>query len=107
VPPPGVPILPGMSVTLEMAVPQHEGSQKGAWVPSAAVFSDDANQSFVWKLNPETMRAEKVPTTVGDTRGGLIHVLEGLKEGDQVAIAGIHLIQAGELLKPYASQGAN
>jgi membrane fusion protein, multidrug efflux system len=106
VPPPHVPILPGMSVTLEIAVPQHENTQKGAWVPPSAVFSDDANQSFVWKVNAETMRAEKVPTTVGDTRGGLIQVLEGLKEGDQVAIAGVHLIREGELLKPYASQGA-
>lgn len=103
-------VLPGMtaSVLVDLAAVTGYGAA-GYLLPVEAVFSaeDEPVESpsrFIWKLDPQTMRANRQPVTVGDLTGDGIVVLDGIQAGEMVVAAGVHTVTEGMLLRPMTRE---
>ena len=94
--PPDLQILPGMTAKVSVRVPRvSDGLQSGIAVPGHAVAADENGQSYVWKIDPETMEARRTSVGLGILAGDLIHVTSGLAVGDWVAVSGVHQLREG------------
>ena len=83
---------------------------EGVIVPIEAVFSAeeeplDAEDKYVWLVNPDSMRAMRKAVRVGQLRGSDITVLEGLSEGDLIISAGVNAVQENMLVRPMEREG--
>ena len=99
--PEDIKILPGMtaSVQLKVAVSDLDMDMKLS-IPSIAVFPGDSGESFVWVIEPDGLIVNKRQITVGGVTGtASIEVLEGLKTGERVVIAGIKQLREGMQVK--------
>jgi RND family efflux transporter MFP subunit len=68
-------------------------------VPATAIFHQGKDPA-VWVIRPSDSTLELRPVTVGSysERGTLI--TRGLKDGDNVVLAGVHTVYAGQQVKP-------
>ncbi|NGX58438.1 MAG: Multidrug resistance protein MdtA [Chlamydiae bacterium] len=72
-------------------------SEKGYIVPTTSVISDvDKNITYVWLINPDTMRVYLQPVKKGKITERGIMLLGGVKEGDWVVTSGANLIREGQ-----------
>jgi RND family efflux transporter MFP subunit len=103
-------ILPGMTATVTADLAQlFEGESDGYLAPIEAVFAAedaplDSNVRYVWKVNPDSMRATRANVNVGALTGDSIVVLEGLQEGDLLVVAGVNSVTEGMLLRPMTRE---
>lgn len=100
--PKDIKILPGMTgkVSGETDLPEMDG-RKGIEVPVAAVFTPDTEmQNYVWVIDEgnKTVHRRKVKT--GELTVDGIMVIEGLKLGERVVTAGVHLLKEGQKVRP-------
>jgi RND family efflux transporter MFP subunit len=100
--PKDIKILPGMSgkVSGEADLPDMDG-REGIEVPIAAVFTPDTEmQNYVWVIDEgsKTVHLRKVKT--GELTLDGIMVIEGLKQGEWVVTAGVHLLKEGQKVRP-------
>lgn len=111
-PSPGnVNVLPGMSATViaNIGALYDEGTQ-GVAVPIEAVFSAeedplDAEDKYVWVVDPNSMRASRRAVRIGELSGAEIIVLDGLNDGDVIISAGVNAVQEGMLVRPMEREG--
>ncbi len=109
--PENVNILPGMSATVIANIGAlYRRETEGVIVPIEAVFSAeeeplDAEDKYVWLVNPDSMRAMRKAVRVGQLRGSDITVLEGLSEGDLIISAGVNAVQENMLVRPMEREG--
>jgi len=68
-------------------------------VPKAAVVMRGENAQ-VWRIDPETRKAEAVGIVLGPTFNGRIVVTEGLKPGDEILVRGVNSVTEGQTLGP-------
>jgi multidrug efflux pump subunit AcrA (membrane-fusion protein) len=69
-------------------------------IPSIAVFPGDSGESFVWVVDPAQLIVNKRQIKAGGVTGAAsIEVIEGLKTGDRVVIAGIKQLREGMQVK--------
>jgi RND family efflux transporter MFP subunit len=93
-------IMPGMTVTVQeflKTTSQAEGAAHS--VPIDAVPIDGQGIYYVWKLKPSTgdcFTVHRQDVTVGEIINDNILVTAGLKEGDRIALAGVHLLQENQ-----------
>ncbi len=94
-------ILAGMAGYAKMSGPHtQELSEKGYLLPTTAVFSDvDKSKTYVWVVNPETMRLELKEVEKGSLVERGIMVTEGVKAGEWVVTAGVALLREGQKIK--------
>jgi membrane fusion protein (multidrug efflux system) len=59
-------------------------------------------KNFVWIVNAENKVSQR-PVKVGDTVGGNVLVLEGLKTGDRIIVEGLQKVREGTVVKPVAA----
>ena len=108
--PEGVNILPGMTATIIADLSSlYEGESAGFQVPIEAVFAAedqpiDADTRYVWKVNPDTMRASRQGIRVGSLTGDRIVVLEGIATGDIIVAAGANAVQENMLLREMSRE---
>lgn len=94
-------VLPGMTATVlvDMNIVL-EKPMTPIVLPSHALFSDkdtpDA-QSYVWLVGDD-MRLKKTSVKTGDFIGDGINILDGLKLGDTVVVAGVHRLTENQLV---------
>ena len=86
-----------------------EGESGGYQVPIEAVFAAedealDSETRFVWKVDPETMRASRHGIRVGSLTGNNIVVLEGIETGDMIVSAGVNAVQENMLLREMSRE---
>ncbi len=102
-------ILPGMTATIREYRREPESSEAVAYaVPIDAVPIDDQGNYFVWVVKEAgdgTGTVHRVDVQVGDTVGSDILVRAGLKQGDRIALAGVHLLQEGQQVRPFSAKG--
>lgn len=95
-PPDDVIILPGMSATVTIRVPQDlTTSETTVLVPANSVVGGDDGGSYVWKISGDPLTAKLAPVTVGQLTGSEIEVLEGLESGDRIAVSGVQHLADG------------
>ncbi|HMP75193.1 MAG TPA: efflux RND transporter periplasmic adaptor subunit [Kiritimatiellia bacterium] len=98
--PEGSVLLPGMSVSIGIEL-QQAGPAGACWVPERALFSDDAQRTLVWRVDPATSRVAAQPVAIGQRRGGYAQVTDGLAAGDRVAVSGLHTLRDGDEVRAY------
>ncbi|UCE58430.1 MAG: efflux RND transporter periplasmic adaptor subunit [Phycisphaerales bacterium] len=102
-------ILPGMTVTVREYLKTPEPSETIAYaVPIEAVPIDDQGNYFVWVVNDTadgTATVHRANVTVGEMIQDDILILEGLSGVERIALAGVHLLQEGQQVRPFLAKG--
>lgn len=96
-PPDDVPILPGMTARVRAQV----RNQSDIRIPVAAVASDAQHQSFVWKVDSESMTVSRAPVEMDELRGAEVSIKSGLQVGDMIAISGLRQLEDGMEVRRY------
>jgi len=99
-PPDDVVILPGMSATVTVHMPEDaEEFASRILVPANSVVGGNDGDSYVWKIEGDPMRAAMAPVTVGQMSGSEIEILGGLESGDRIAVSGVQHLTEGMLVR--------
>ncbi|GAB6096756.1 efflux RND transporter periplasmic adaptor subunit [Desulfatiferula olefinivorans] len=95
-PPGDIVILPGMTarVTIRKQVPA-DTAKKDLFLPAQAVFSDEKGRPCVWVVHPEAMTVSRRSVQVANMIGSDIMILDGLSDGEIVAVSGVHQLREG------------
>jgi len=88
---------PGRTATVVLAMPKVEQIVK---LPLAAVLEQQGKTS-VWVLDPKTMKVQAQPVMVGGAEGNLVVIAGGLQPGQEVVVAGVHVLTAGQQVTRY------
>lgn len=95
-------LLPGMTASVEWLT--GNGESHPLVVPLSSVAADGSGQTFVWRVDPDSMELSRVRVTTGDLTGSGIEILSGLESGDQVLAAGVHFVTEGQVVRPLDDQ---
>lgn len=76
----------------------------GIQLPLHALAQRDG-RSVVWVLDGKTMTVQPQPVVTGDIVGNLVLVADGLKPGQEVVTAGVHVLNPGQKVKRYVEPG--
>ena len=100
VPNPGMTLRPGMFARLRIVY----GTNPAAlMIPEQAIWPD-GDQKKVFRV--DNGKAKLVPVTLGMRQPGMVQVVDGLKEGDEVVTAGQMKLHDGMGVAPLPSPGA-
>jgi len=69
-------------------------------LPLTAV-GETKGQTVVWLLDRGTMTVRSQPVAVAGADGNTVVIAQGVKPGDEVVVAGIHVLTAGLKVKPF------
>ena len=95
--PAGLSITSGMTAKVIITLPGTAGS---TLVPVAAVIAGEGNQSTVWVYDQSTGTVNSRTVTVGQMTGNEIEIIEGLQNGDQIAVLGASNLSEGMKVRP-------
>lgn len=87
----------GQSATVMLDLPQRAGVIK---LPLSAVLQQGGKTS-VWLLDPASMTVKPQAVQVGGADGNEVVVVGGLTPGQEVVVAGVHVLHAGQKVKRY------
>lgn len=73
----------------------------GVRVPITALLQDQG-KNVVWLYDAASQTVKPVPVTVGAPRDNVLLVTSGLQPGQTIVTAGVHLLKAGQKVKPMA-----
>jgi membrane fusion protein, multidrug efflux system len=74
-------------------------------LPSVAFFEKDGKPA-VWLLDPATGTVDLKPVSVRDYTANTVLVSAGLKQGDLVVTAGVHVLRPGQKVRMLAKGGS-
>ncbi len=95
-PPDDITILPGMSATVTVSIPNDLADNEiRIVIPANAVGADDDGNSYVWKLNTVGMTVGRANVTLGQLSGAEVEILVGLESGDRIAVSGVQNLREG------------
>jgi RND family efflux transporter MFP subunit len=87
----------GQSATVVLDLPQTAGVVK---LPLAAVLQQSGKTS-VWVLDGASMTVKPVPVQVAGADGNEVVIAGGLNPGQEVVVAGVHVLNPGQKVKRY------
>lgn len=100
----GAPFALGQTATVRIQAPAR--AVNGLHVPLHAVAEQDG-RSVVWVLDPKAMTVQPVPVMLGDILGNVALVAQGLKPGQEIVTAGVHVLQPGQKVRRYQPAAAD
>lgn len=92
----------GMTATLAFERPD---TQAMAEVPLSAIFQR-GTQPAVWVVDRDSGTVTLRPVTIARWRDDAAAIASGVKEGELIATAGVHKLEAGQRVKPLQQQQA-
>ena len=98
-------IRPGMAAALDIVFGEKAAPDR--FILPAAAISEDRNGRFVFVAEPEAEGMAVVrrrPVAVGAFAAGGLEVLDGLKEGERVVVAGVNRLRDGERVRLDAAR---
>lgn len=101
--PDDVSVLAGMSAHVQLDVKAREGQDLGFRVPVQSVAGDDRSNPYVWIIG-DGMKAAKRPVEVGEIAGSMIEIMEGVGEGDRIALTGVHHLREGLSVREWGAE---
>lgn len=87
----------GQSATVVLDLPQTQGVVK---LPLAAVM-EQGGKTSVWVLDGPSMTVKPVAVQIGGAQGNEVVVAGGLSPGQEVVVAGVHVLNPGQKVKRY------
>ncbi len=87
----------GQSATVVLQLPPVPGVVK---LPLSAVLQQ-AGKTSVWVLDGASMTVKAVPVQVGGADGNEVVIAGGLTAGQEVVVAGVHVLNPGQKVKRY------
>ena len=96
-PPADYHVLPGMTARVRIVI----DPQSAFSVPVTAVQADSKKQSYVWKIDPETMKVAKQVVELGPLNKGRVLLKGGVEQGDLVATSGVTLLRDGMKVRNF------
>jgi len=103
-------VLPGMTATVvfsfidkKLGVKNNNDNignneKENYLVPVTSVFTDENKNNYVWLVNKD-YRLKKTRITIGELDNNMVLVTSGLKIGDTIVTAGVHLLRENQLVK--------
>ena len=91
-----------MTATLTFERPD---TQHVAEVPLAAIFQH-GTQPAVWVVDRASGAVSLRPVTIARWRDDTAAIASGVKDGELIATAGVHKLEAGQKVKPLQQQQA-
>jgi len=96
VPPDDISIMPGMSATVTITVPDYMKEDSiNILIPANAVGADDDGNSYIWKIDDTNMTVNRTNVTLGQLSGAEVVIHEGLERGDRIAVSGVQNLREG------------
>jgi RND family efflux transporter MFP subunit len=89
------PALLRLGMTASVSAPDVDGSAS-IRLPLTAVVDQDGGRRQVWVVNQRTMRVAPLEVKLGSAQNDSVLVTEGLRGGETVVSAGVHMLQAGQ-----------
>ncbi len=95
---PSADLMPGMTASVRWLT--GNGSRGSLIVPLGSVVTDDTGGTFVWRVDPSSMRIERAGVTTGALTGSGLEILSGLEDSDRILAAGVHFVSEGQKIRP-------
>ena len=101
-------ILPGMTVNVSVDLAKYINAKPVIYLPVEAITASNTLDARAWVIDEENMTVAPREVKVGTLKGGLISVVEGLKPGERVVVAGVPFLVEGMkvTLMPKREQAA-
>jgi RND family efflux transporter MFP subunit len=102
------PALLRLGMTASVSVADVDGDA-AIRVPLTAIVDHEGGRREVWLVNTRTMRVAPLEVKLGSAQNDSVLVVDGLKGGETVVSAGVHMLQAGQRvqLAPVATAAAS
>lgn len=72
-------------------------------IPATAVLTE-ADAHFVWRIARPSGQVSRTPVQTAPGPDGHLVIVDGLAEGDEILVKGIHSVAEGEIMGPQVSQ---
>ncbi|MCV2359275.1 efflux RND transporter periplasmic adaptor subunit [Paucibacter sp. TC2R-5] len=92
----------GQTATVRLEAPRQTQVIK---LPLAAVLQQQG-QSSVWVLDPAQMTLKAQPVQIAGADGNEVVIAAGLSPGQEVVVAGVHVLKAGQKVQRYQANAA-
>jgi RND family efflux transporter MFP subunit len=92
--PEGISVLPGMSATVTMTYRRASILESRTMIPITAVHKQSGGKQVVWVIEKGDIVLAR-PIKLGTAIGGEIEIVDGLADGDRIAIAGVNQLRDG------------
>ena len=92
--PSGVSILPGMTATVTVSYRERGLVDNRIFVPVSAITKQDMGGQVAWIIDPNLI-VRPQPVSLGAPRDDEIEIVDGLKPGDRIAVAGATFLHDG------------
>jgi RND family efflux transporter MFP subunit len=98
-------VLPGMTATVRATLSDEKAAEADIVIPAIAVTADPKGQDYVWVVDPKEMTVRKKDVRVGSVVGTAdIRILDGLKGGEKIVVAGVTKLQDGMKVRLWKEQ---
>lgn len=98
-------ILPGMTAKVIIHITSEKlpiTGKPGFMIPVVATAVDEQSNAYVWRIDPDTMQVSRMRVELGAMSGEKIRILNGLEQGDRIAISGVHHLREGMKVHPLS-----
>ena len=92
---------PALGATVTVQPKVKNGDRPQAITLPTSALRQDGQATAVWVLDPRTMTVASQPVQIATADGNEVVVAGGLKEGQQVVTAGVHVLSPGQKVMLY------
>jgi RND family efflux transporter MFP subunit len=92
--PADVKLLPGMSATVALTYRRASILGNRILVPMSAVSKDGTGEQVAWVVGTDETVSRR-PVKLGQATGSQIEIVDGLQQGDRIAVAGVSFLRDG------------
>jgi RND family efflux transporter MFP subunit len=102
---PSADLMPGMTASVRWLTGNGVAHHKAMVVPLGSVGTDETGRTFVWRVDPGSMKLDRVDVATGALTDSGLEILSGLEDTDQILAAGIHFVSEGQVVRPLETDG--
>jgi len=95
-----------LGATVNVSAADLPGSQSGVIQLPTSALKEEAGQNVVWVLDEASMTVNTQAVQVGAVDGQQVSITSGLKTGQKVVSAGVHVLSPGQKVTVYAPASA-
>ena len=92
-----------LGATVNVLATDLPGSQKELIQLPTSALKEEAGQTVVWLLDEASMTVNPQPVQVGTVEGNQVSISSGLKPGQKVVSAGVHVLSPGQKVAVYGA----